>query len=56
MMPSNKQQILFVLDEDLHKRIDDFRFSNRINSKSEAIRLLIDETLKKYEKKSKNNF
>jgi metal-responsive CopG/Arc/MetJ family transcriptional regulator len=39
------------MDDDLLERIDDFRFDNRINSRSEAIRRLINEALKKYEKK-----
>ena len=51
-MPSEKPKILFVADDELIKRIDDFRFNNRINSRAEAIRRLLDEALKKYEKKS----
>jgi metal-responsive CopG/Arc/MetJ family transcriptional regulator len=51
IMPSDKPKILFVLDEDLLKRLNDFRFTNRIDSKSEAIRRLLDEALKKYESK-----
>ena len=50
-MPTEKPKAIFVLNEDLLKRLDDFRFNNRINSKSEAIRLLLDEALKKYESK-----
>lgn len=34
------------MEEDLLKRIDDYRFDNRINSRSEAIRRLIEEGLK----------
>ena len=45
--------ILITFDEQLLKRVDDFRFENRINTGSEAIRRLIDEGLKKYEKKAK---
>jgi len=45
-MPSDKPKILFVMDEQLLTRIDDFRFNNRINSRSEAVRLLIEEGLK----------
>ena len=52
-MPTEKPKIIFVADDDLLKRLDDFRFENRINSRSEAIRRLIDEALKKYEKKNK---
>lgn len=49
-MPTEKPKILFVADNNLVERIDDFRFDNRINSRSEAIRRLIEEALKKYEK------
>lgn len=46
-MPTEKPILNFVVDEDLLKRIDDYRFENRINSRSEAIRRLIEEGLKK---------
>lgn len=49
-MPSKRPKILLVVDDKLIKRIEDFRFSNRIGSRSEAIRRLIDEALKKHEK------
>jgi metal-responsive CopG/Arc/MetJ family transcriptional regulator len=52
-MPTEKPKIIFVADNDLLERLDDFRFENRINSRSEAIRRLINEALKKYEKKAK---
>jgi metal-responsive CopG/Arc/MetJ family transcriptional regulator len=52
-MPTEKPKIIFVADDDLLERLDDFRFDNRINSRSEAIRRLINEALKKYEKKTK---
>lgn len=45
-MPTEKPKIIFVMEEDLLKQIDDFRFGNRINSRSEAIRRLIEEGLK----------
>lgn len=48
-----KSTILITFDEQLLKRVDDFRFGNRINTRSEAIRRLIDEGLSKYEKKTK---
>lgn len=48
-MTTQKPQILLTLDADLLKRINDFRFSNRINSRSEAVRLLIEEGLKAIE-------
>jgi metal-responsive CopG/Arc/MetJ family transcriptional regulator len=52
-MPTEKPKIIFVADNDLLERLDDFRFDNRINTRSEAIRRLLDEALKKYEKKGK---
>jgi metal-responsive CopG/Arc/MetJ family transcriptional regulator len=45
-MPSEKPHIVFVADEDLLKRIEDFRFDNRISSRSEAIRILLEAGLK----------
>jgi len=50
-MATNKPRILLTVDEKLLKRLDDFRFENRINTRSEAIRRLLEEALKKYEKK-----
>lgn len=52
-MTTTKPQILLTLDDDLLKRIDDYRFDNRINSRSEAIRRLLEEALAKYESKVK---
>ena len=45
-MPTEKQKILITFEDDLLRRIDDFRFENRVNSRSESIRLLIEEGLK----------
>jgi metal-responsive CopG/Arc/MetJ family transcriptional regulator len=50
-MPSKKPKILLILDDEFLSRIDDFRFGNRINTRSEAIRRLIEESLKKYDSK-----
>jgi metal-responsive CopG/Arc/MetJ family transcriptional regulator len=52
-MPTEKPKIIFVADNKLLERLDDFRFENRINTRSEAIRRLLDEALKQYEKKDK---
>jgi len=52
-MPSDKPKVLLIVDEDLLKRIDDYRYENRIPARNEAIRRLLDEALKKYEKKAK---
>ncbi|UCD32473.1 MAG: PilZ domain-containing protein [Desulfobacterales bacterium] len=51
MMATNKPRIILTIDEDLIKSIDDFRYSNRIPSRSAAIRRLLKEALKKYEKR-----
>ncbi len=52
-MPTEKPKILFVADNRLLERLDDYRYENRIPSRSEAIRQLLEEALKKYEKKPK---
>lgn len=49
-MPTSKQKIILVLDQDIRDRIDDYRYANRIPSRSEAIRRLIHEALQNYEK------
>ena len=51
-MPTKKDILNFAVNADLMKRLDDFRFENRINTRSEAIRRLLNEALKKYEKKA----
>ena len=50
-MPTKKDILNFAVDADLMKRLDDFRFENRINTRSEAIRLLLNEALKRHESK-----
>lgn len=48
-MTTDKKILNFAIDDDLLKRLEDFRFDNRINTMSEAIRRLLEEALKKYE-------
>ena len=48
-MPTKKSILTFAADEDLLKRLSDYRFENRIETKSEAIRLLVEEGLKQWE-------
>lgn len=50
-MPTEKPILTFAVDEELLERINDFRFDNRIETKSEAIRILVERGLKDYEKK-----
>ena len=52
-MPDKKDILSISIDKELKADIDDFRFENRISSRSEAIRRLLIEALKKYEKKPK---
>ncbi len=51
-MPSKKPKILLILDKEFIRRIDDYRFENRINTRSEAMRRLMEDSLARYEKKS----
>jgi hypothetical protein len=51
IMPSEKPTILFVVDEETFEEIEDFRFNNRIQSRSEAVRLLVKEGLKNLKEK-----
>ena len=48
-MPTKKPILTFAADEKLLQRINDFRFENRIETKSEAIRLLVEKGLENYE-------
>lgn len=40
-MTTKKPQVLLTLDEDLLGRIEDYRYENRIPTRSEAMRSLI---------------
>jgi metal-responsive CopG/Arc/MetJ family transcriptional regulator len=52
-MPTKKPKLIMVMEDELLTRIDDFRFENRINSRSEAIRQLIEVGLKVLSKGTK---
>ena len=52
-MATKNPKILITLNEKLIDRLDDYRYENRIPSRSEAIRKLLDDALKRYENKSK---
>jgi metal-responsive CopG/Arc/MetJ family transcriptional regulator len=52
-MPSKKPKFMFVMDQDFIDRIDDYRYKNKIHSRAEAIRRLIEEALQKYDKQEK---
>jgi len=52
-MPTEKPKLLFVANEELIEKIEDFRYENRIPSRSEAIRILVEAGLKAKPKPSK---
>jgi metal-responsive CopG/Arc/MetJ family transcriptional regulator len=52
-MTTNKPKLLFVIPQELLDRIDNFRFDNRINSRSEAVRRLIESGLESAKPKAK---
>ena len=52
-MATDKPKVLLILEEDQLKRIDDYRYENRIPARTEAIRRLIEKGLKQYKKESK---
>lgn len=57
-MPTEKPRYTVIVDEELLKRIDDFRFENRYASRSAATLELIRlgmETLEKQQKESGND-
>jgi metal-responsive CopG/Arc/MetJ family transcriptional regulator len=53
-MPTKKDILTFAVDKKLRKQLDDFQKENHIWTRSEAIRRLLHESLKKYEKKTLN--
>jgi metal-responsive CopG/Arc/MetJ family transcriptional regulator len=52
-MPKDRTKKLITFDNDLIEQIDDYRFDNRLDSRSEAVRQLIKAGLKKKAPKKK---
>jgi len=52
-MPTQKPQVLLTLDDELMEKIEDYRYSNRIPSRSEAIRRLLESGLEHSKAESK---
>ena len=52
-MPKDRTKKLITFDNDLIEQIDDYRFDNRLDSRSEAVRQLIKAGLKKKTPKKK---
>lgn len=58
-MPTNKPIVSVVFDEDVLEEVDDYRFANRVSSRSKAIndliRIGLDNQSKQKEKEQKEN-
>lgn len=53
-MPNKKKQLLTVLLESgIYDRMEDFRFANRVSTRSEAVRILIERGLAVKQKPAK---
>lgn len=52
-MPRKSPVITMVFTEKLLKQVEDYRYKNRIPSRTEAIRRLLEDALKRYERKAK---
>lgn len=50
---SSKTQVLLRLEKDLFKKVEDFRFNNRFESRTEALRWLLEFALKQNPKPNK---
>ena len=50
-MDKGKRYINLYLDNAMLKRIDDYRFENRVPTRTEAIRTLLDSALSQHEPK-----
>ena len=53
-MVTKKPQVLLTLNEKLLNRIEDFRYNNRVPTRSEAMRQLLEAGLDKLEEKKKS--
>lgn len=54
-MPTEKPRCTVSFNEDMFKEIEDFRFNNRFNSRSEAVVELIRIGLEKLKEEQKDN-
>jgi metal-responsive CopG/Arc/MetJ family transcriptional regulator len=49
-MPTKNPVVTMIFTEELLKRVDDYRYDNRIPTRAEAIRKIIEKGLKELEK------
>jgi len=52
-MAAKNPKILITLNDKIIESVDDYRYENRLPSRSEAIRRLLEKALKEYEDKFK---
>jgi hypothetical protein len=53
MPKGSKTQVLLRLEKDLFKKVEDFRFNNRFESRTQALRWLLEFALKQNPKPNK---
>lgn len=53
-MPTEKPRFTIIADDELFKKVEDFRFENRYQSRSAAVMKLIRLGLETFEKQNKN--
>ena len=52
-MPTKQPVITMIFPEDLLNKVEDYRYENRIPTRTEAIRQLLEKGLKQHEKETK---
>ncbi|MHA1969678.1 MAG: ribbon-helix-helix domain-containing protein [Candidatus Hodarchaeales archaeon] len=52
-MPTKQPVITMIFPEKLLEQVEDYRYENRIPTRTEAIRQLLEKGLKQYEKETK---
>ena len=54
-MPTDKPRFSITIDDELFKRLEDYRFENRCSNRSQAVVELIRQSLDEYDKKKRKN-
>ena len=55
-MSTDKPRSTVTFDDELFKRLEDYRFENRCPNRSQAVVELIRQSLDEYDKKKRKNF
>jgi metal-responsive CopG/Arc/MetJ family transcriptional regulator len=53
IMPTKQPVVTMIFPKELLERVEDYRYENRIPTRTEALRQLLEKGLKQYEKKTK---